>query len=104
MYGEFSYDLVPGQIPNDVVLIQVLQEFDLKPNGDPRRRCNLLSDTLICEIQNSTDYEATHRRLHELRLLLGNQFNYTFSLRRKGDPLRVRGVHDEALANEIVNS
>ena len=34
---------------------------------------------------------------------LGEQFNYTFSLRRKGDPIRIKGSHDAALAKKIVN-
>ena len=104
MYGEFSYDIVPGQIPNEVVLLQVLQEFDAKPSGTPRLRCSLLSDSFICEIANTQDYEDTNTRLTTLREVLGQQFNYTFSLRRKGDPIRIRGTHDSALARKIVNS
>lgn len=103
MYGEYSYDIVPGTIPNDVVMLQMLDEFSVKPNGDARKRCNLLSDSFICEIQNSNDYEAVHTNLVALRTALGEQFNYTFSLRRKGDPIRIRGTHDEALAKQIVN-
>ena len=103
MYGEFSYDIVPGQIPNEVVLLQVLQEFDFKPSGAARLRCSLLSDTFICEIANTPDYEDTNSRLTALRVALGEQFSYTFSLRRKGDPIRVRGSHDSALAGRIVN-
>ena len=103
MYGEFSYDIVPGTVPNDVVLIQMRQEFDLKPNGDARLRCDLLSDTFICEIANTKDYEDTNARLSALRAALGDQFSYTFSLRRKGDPLRIRGTHDAALASQIIN-
>jgi hypothetical protein len=103
MYGEFSYDIVPGTIPNEVVLLQVLQEFDLKPNGLPRLRCSLLSDTFICEIANTQDYEDTNGRLNALRNLLANQFSYTFSLRRKGDPIRIRGTHDIDLAKQIIN-
>jgi hypothetical protein len=103
MYGEYSYDIVPGVIPNDVVLLQMLDEFNLKPNGKARMRCNLLSDSFICEIQHSNDYETVHARLEALRTALGDQFNYTFSLRRKGDPIRIRGTHDAALAQQIVN-
>jgi hypothetical protein len=103
MYGEFSYDIVPGQVPNEVVMLQVLQEFDLKPNGEARLRCSLLSDTFICEIANTQDYEDTNTRLSTLRGLLGDQFCYTFSLRRKGDPIRIRGSHDTDLARRIVN-
>ena len=103
MYGEFSYDLVPGTIPNEVVLLQVLQEFDAKPNGDARLRCSVLSDAFICEITNSQDFEDTNSRLSVLRAALNEQFNYTFSLRRKGDPIRIKGSHDPDLARRIVN-
>ncbi|HJU42717.1 MAG TPA: hypothetical protein VJ691_07870 [Vicinamibacterales bacterium] len=104
MYGEFSFDIVPGQVPNEVVLLQVLQEFDFKPSGAVRLRCSLLSDTFICEIANTQDYEDTNSRLSALRATLGDQFSYTFSLRRKGDPIRIRGSHDSTLAARIVNS
>jgi len=103
MYGEYSYDIVPGAIPNEVVLLQMLDEFNLKPNGEARLRCSLLSDSFICEIQHSNDYETVHASLEVLRTALGDQFNYTFSLRRKGDPIRIRGTHDAALAQQIVN-
>lgn len=103
MYAEFSYDIVPGTIADEVVLLEVLQEFDMKPNGDARVRCRLLSDTFICEMANSQDYEDTNSRLSALRTALDEQFNYSFSLRRKGDPIRIRGSHDSALARQIVN-
>ena len=103
MYGEYSYDIVPGTIPNDVVMLQMLDEFRVKPNGEARKRCNLLSDSFICEIQHTNDYETVHSNLTALRTALGEQFNYTFSLRRKGDPIRIKGSHDAALAKKIVN-
>ena len=58
MYAEFSYDLVPGTLPNEQVLERILEKFDLKPNGEERRRCDLLSDTFICEIANLNDYRG----------------------------------------------
>jgi hypothetical protein len=103
MYAEFSYDLVPGDIPNDRVLLRILACFAEKPNGERRRRCDLLSDTFICEIENTKDYEATNTQLHRLRNETKEQFNYTFSLRSKGDPIRIRSAYDAALARQIVN-
>lgn len=104
MYAEFSYDLVPGAHPNDEVLTQILEKFDLKPNGEERRRCDLLSDTFICEISNVNDFEATDSRLRRLRSDLDEQFNYTFSLRARNAPLKVRGSHNAALAKEIIEA
>lgn len=102
MYAEFSYDLAPGKHPNEDVLTRILEKFDLKPNGEERRRCDLLSDTFICEVSNLNDFEATDARLRRLRSELDEQFNYTFSLRARNAPIRVRGPHNVALANQIV--
>jgi hypothetical protein len=95
---------VPGTLPNEEVLDKILEKFDLKPNGDERRRCHLLSDTFICEVSNLNDFEATHTRLSRLRTDLGEQFNYTFSLRSRNDPIRIRGAHNAALAKQIIEA
>jgi hypothetical protein len=104
MYAEFSYDLIAGQHANDDVLTQILEKFATKPNGEERRRCDLLSDTFICEIANSLDFESVHQRIATLRLTLGEQFNYAFSLRSRGDVMRIRGSHNETLARQIIDS
>ncbi len=104
MFAEFSYDLVPGPFPLDEVLVKMLEKFDLLPSGQERRRCHLLSDTFICEIANLNDFEATNNRLSKLRSELGEQFNYTFSLRSRNSPLKVKGTHNTALAKQIVEA
>jgi hypothetical protein len=104
MYAEFSYDLVPGTHPNDEVLEKILEEFDLKPNGEERRRCDLLSDTFICEVTNLNDFEATNTRLSRLRSTLDEQFSYTFSLRPRNAPIKIRGTHNAALAKQIIEA
>jgi hypothetical protein len=104
MYAEFSYDLVPGDNPVENVLQLILRKFDLMPNGEERRRCHLLSDTFICEVANLNDYEAMNTRLSRLRTDLGEQFNYTFSLRSRNDPIKVRGSHNAALAKQIIEA
>jgi hypothetical protein len=104
MYAEFSYDLVPGSVPNDEVLAKILEKFDVMPNGDERRRCDLLSDTFICEVANLNDFEATHTRLSRLRSDLNEQFNYTFSLRPRNALIRIKGSHNSALAKEIIEA
>ena len=104
MYAEFSYDLVPGTHPNDDVLAKILEKFDLKPNGDERRRCDVLSDTFICQITNLNDFETMHTRLTRLRSDLDGQFNYTFSLRPRNAPIKIRGTHNTALATQIIEA
>jgi hypothetical protein len=104
MYAEFSYDLVPGTMPIEEVLARILEKFDLTPTGEERRRCHLLSDTFICEIANLNDFEATNNRLSRLRLDLGEQFNYTFSLRPRNGPIKIRGTHNAALAKQIIEA
>lgn len=103
MYAEFTYDYVPGPLDEGAVLLQVMLEFDFKPNRQERKRSILLTDAFICEIQNSLDFENVRTRLAALRTTLGNQFNYTLSLRRKGDPIHIGGSHNAALTDEIVN-
>ena len=104
MYAEFSYDLVPGSHPIEEVLEKILEKFDLKPNGEERRRCHLLSDTFICEVANLNDFEATNSRLSRLRSDLDEQFNYTFSLRPRNAPIKIRGEHNAALAKQIIEA
>jgi hypothetical protein len=104
MYAAFSYDIVPGIHPNDLVLDQILQKFDLKPNGDERRRCHLLSDTFICEVTNRNDFEATTTRLSRLRSDLNEQFNFTFTLHPSGAPIKIRGSHNSSLAKQIIDA
>ena len=103
MYAEFAYDYVPGPLDEGAVLLQVMLEFDLKPDGQERKRSILLTDAFICEIQNARDFGEIQARLTVLRASLGNQFNYTLSLRRKSDPIHIGGSHNSALTNEIVN-
>ena len=102
MYAEFSYDLAPGKHPNEEVLAKILEKFDLKPNGEERRRCDLLSDTFICEMSNLNDFEAIDARVRRLRSELDEQFNYTFSLRPRNAPIKVRGPHNVELAKQII--
>ena len=102
MYAEFSYDINAGTLPNDEVLGRILEKFDVKPNGEERLRCHLLSDTLICEIANLNDFESTNTRLTRLRTELEEQFNYTFSLRPRNGPIKIRGTHNAPLAKRII--
>jgi hypothetical protein len=104
MYAEFSYDLVPGELPLNEVLARILEKFDLKPSGEERRRCDLLSDSFICEIANLNDFTATNNRLSRLRSDLGEQFNYTFSLRPRDSLLKIKGTHNTALAKQIMEA
>lgn len=104
MYAEFSYELVPGTRPVEDVLLQVLEAFALKPDGAERKRCPLLQDSLICEIANLNDFEATNNRLGRLRTDLDGQFNYTFSLRSRNALIKIRVEHNRELAREIVEA
>ena len=96
--------MTPGTHPNEEVLEKILEKFDLKPNGEERRRCHLLSDTFICEVTNLNDFEATNTRLSRLRSDLDEQFSYTFSLRPRNAPIKIRGTHNSALAQQIIEA
>lgn len=102
MYAEFSYDIVAGLEQNVSVLSEILKKFELTPNGDARLRCDVLSDTFICEIVSIADFNSLHQKLAMLRTSLGDQFNYAFSVHAPGEAMRIRGPHDEKLAKKIV--
>ncbi len=104
MFAEFSYDIVPGTHPIEDVLTRILEKFDVKPNGEERLRCHLLSDTMICEMANLNDFESTNARLMRLRTELDDQFSYTFSLRARNAPIKIRGTHNTALAKKIIEA
>jgi hypothetical protein len=104
MFAEFSYDIVSGSTPNDEVLDKILEKFGVKPNGEARRRCHLLSDTFICEILNLDDFESVETRVRRLRNDLNEQFHYTFSLRPRNAPIHVRSDHHAALARQIIEA
>jgi hypothetical protein len=50
------------------------------------------------------DFEATDARLKRLRSDVGEQFNYTFSLRARNATIRIRGSHNAELAKEIIEA
>ncbi len=102
MYAEFSYDIAAGEHSNDTVRDRLLDKFELLPDGSPRRRCDLLSDTFICEITNLNDFDTLDRKLLRLRASLGHQFSYSFSLRRPSTPFRIRSNHDVHKAQQII--
>jgi hypothetical protein len=95
---------VPGTHPVEEVLQKVLTKFDLKPNGQERKRCHLLSDSFICEIANAQDFESTNTKLSRLRTELDEQFNYTFSLRPRNAPIKIKGQFNTDLAREIIEA
>jgi hypothetical protein len=104
MFAEFSYDILSGATPNDEVLDRILEKFDVKPDGDVRRRCHLLSGTFICEISSLDDFESVERRVRRLRSDLAGQFHYAFSLRPRNAPIHVLSDHNAALARQIVEA
>ena len=52
MYATLSYDVTAGLTSVDDVRQKILDVFK------DREICDLLSDTLICEIENTADYLA----------------------------------------------
>lgn len=98
MYATLSYDVNAGPRP-----IEDVREALLKP-FDGRATCDLLSDTFICEIDDTEDYLALAKDLKQIGGEFPGQFQFVFTLHRAGDPLRSNGQFPKPRAREILGS
>src|SRR5258708_34290720 len=97
MYATLSYDLNAGSEPVVDVHQAMIEVFK------DRQTCDLLSDTLICEIVNTADYLAMVKKLRKIGTAFKDQFDFVFTLHRTGDPLRSNASYSKAKANAIIN-
>jgi len=97
MYGTLSYDVSVGQKPIEYVRKAILDVFK------DRETCDLLSDTFICEIENTADYLAVVRKLRKVGNDLVGQFQFVFTLHTAGGPLRSNASFPKSKANEIID-
>lgn len=98
MYATLSYDLNAGQHPLEDVRTALVTLFD------GRRTCDLLSDTFICEIDNTADYLELVKDLQRVGKDFPGQFQFVITLHRAGDPLRSNGTFPKSKARNILES
>ena len=97
MYATLSYDVSAGPTPIEDLRKLIAEVFE------DRATCDLLSDTFICEVQNTADYLALARQLKKVGTDVDGQFQYVFTLHSAGAPLRTNATFSKAKANEILD-
>jgi hypothetical protein len=97
MYATLSYDVTAGLTSVDDVRQMILDVFK------DRETCDLLSDTLICEIENTADYLAVVRKLRKVGNDVDPQFQYVITLHAAGAQLRSNATFPKAKASEIID-
>lgn len=98
MYATFSYDVSTGANSVDDVRTAILDVF-----GD-RKMCDLLADTFICEIVDTSDFLALVRRLKKASKDLDGQFVFVMTIHDGGTRLNCNADFSKAKAKAIVGS
>lgn len=97
MYATLSYDVTAGLTSVDDVRQMILDVFK------DRETCDLLSDTMICEVENTSDYLALVRKLRKVGNDVEPQFQFVITLHPAGAALRSNATFPKAKANEIID-
>lgn len=97
MYATLSYDVSAGQTPIEDVRKAIVDVFH------DRDTCDLLSDTFICEIENTADYLSVVRKLRKIGNDVEGQFQFVFTLHTAGAPLRSNASFPKSKANDIID-
>lgn len=97
MYATLSYDVTAGLTSIDDVRQMIIDVFK------DRETCDLLSDTMICEVENTADYLALARKLRKVGNDVDPQFQFVITLHAAGAALRSNATFPKAKANEIID-
>jgi len=97
MYATLSYDVTAGTTSVDDVRQMILDVFK------DRATCDLLSDTFICEVENTADYLAVVRKLRKVGNDVDGQFQFVVTLHAAGAQLRSNATFPKAKANAIID-
>jgi hypothetical protein len=98
MYATLSFDVSPGAEP-----IADLREA-LSKTLERRETCDLLSDVLICSIDDADDYLALTKKLRGLASDFPAQFQFVLTLHRSGAPLRSNARFSRPQASDIIDA
>jgi hypothetical protein len=96
MYGTLSYDLNAGKEPVEDVRAAILGLLE------DRDTCDLLSDTLICTIDDADDFLALSESLKQIGRDYPGQFQFVLTLHSPTDPLRANGKYPKQQARLIM--
>ena len=97
MYATLSYDVNAGPEPIEDVRAAMFLLFA------EREKCDLLSDTFICGVEDTADYLGLAKKLKQIGTEYPDQFQFVFTLHRAGDPLRSNGNYPKPQAKEILD-
>jgi hypothetical protein len=97
MYATLSYDVTAGQTTVDDVRQMILDVFK------DRAMCDLLSDTFICEVENTADYLALVKKLRKVGNDVDGQFQFVITLHPAGAALRSNAAFPKAKASDIID-
>jgi hypothetical protein len=97
MYATLSYDVSAGQTPIEEVRNTIIEIFK------NRATCDLLSDTFICEVENTSDYLAVVKKLRQVGNDLEGQFQFVFTLHSAGALLRSNASFPKLKAKDIID-
>jgi hypothetical protein len=97
MYATLSYEVNAGPSPVEEVRAALAGVFA------DRTTCDLLSDTFISEVEDTSDYLALVKVLRRVDKDFPGQFQFVITLHRSGDPLRSNGAFSRARAKAIVS-
>ena len=97
MYATLSYAVSAGPEPVEQVRRAVGDLFK------DRLTCDLLSGTLICDIENTADYLLVVKELRKIGKDFHDQFDFVVTLHRTGDPLRSNARYSRAKAGAIID-
>jgi hypothetical protein len=97
MYATLSYDVTAGETPIEEVRKLIIDMFK------DRATCDLLSDTFICEVENTADYLALVRKLRKVGNDVDGQFQFVITLHAAGAALRSNASFPKSKANDIID-
>ena len=98
MYATFSYDVITGPNSVDDVRTAILEVF-----GD-RRMCDLLADTFICEVADTSDFLGLVRQLKRASKDLDGQFIFVMTIHEAGTRLNCNADFSRAKVKAIIGS
>jgi hypothetical protein len=96
MHATLSFDVNAGSESTDAVRTAV------RDACVGRKMCDLLSDTLIVEIESGEDFQALTRKIRKVATDFDPQFIYVLTMHRTGQPLKANGDFSQADADDII--
>jgi hypothetical protein len=97
MYATLAYDVFSGSEPVADVRQAIADVFQ------DRDKLDLLAEVFICRLNTTAEYLELVRDLRRVSSDFPGQFEFVFTLHRKGDPLKSNAGYSQASANAIID-